>query len=678
MKNKELEILEFIMENGQIVSLDELCAKFHLNPRSIRYYMDFIMQELKDAKIELDRGVYTIGNMDVIKSFLANSVHISSLTSIKKFRMLFVFVFDESINLSRISQELDISRVTAKQYLVEIENHLAQYSLKTRSDNYGISLIGAEEAIRSIQLQTLLDYHNFSEVKQKSLVDITDDYVSEAHFQPIDDFLKIIQSEMNSLLTDYSYHICRNYLMVAIRRIQKHKMISSTTHLDFLIKSSEYQIISKYCTQLEEAFNIKLNQNEIEKFTDLLIGSHYSINTEVKENSWFENNLFVAKLISNYSNYIDLNLNQDHLLYNSLIAHLKPTMYRMLHNIKLSEIDTDEIIENFPREYEITKHVLNELKFFTNHNEDQDEIALITLHFKAAINRYHSTHNKQIKVLIVCSQGYGTSRLLEQQLNEVYAVDIVECIPSHFLPYFDNINDVDLIVTTIKELTCEQDIPIIYVKPILSDEDFKRLDDSLLINRKSQILLSELMEIVSEHTQINDKKELIESLTSRFGSTLINDLESTNINLLKYLTSDNILIIEDEIDWQTAISLCGDMLVNNGYVNEHYVESMIAAFGNYGSYMVIDDGVAIPHAKNENNVFQTGIVLTICKHPVWFNDEYQISSFFAFCSADHHEHLDALVAISNLIRETDYKELVSAFSDEHEVIAFIREFVTKN
>ena len=56
MKNKELEILEYVIECGNTLTLDELCDKFHLNPRSIRYYMDFIMQELKNAHIELDRG----------------------------------------------------------------------------------------------------------------------------------------------------------------------------------------------------------------------------------------------------------------------------------------------------------------------------------------------------------------------------------------------------------------------------------------------------------------------------------------------------------------------------------------------------------------------------------------------------------------------------------------------
>lgn len=676
MKNKELEILDYLLTCDQSVAIDQLCSTFHLNPRSIRYYMDSISQELKEAKITLDRGTYTIGNIEAIKIFMMNAENINSSTNMKKYILLFNFIFDGSVNLSKLSQELDISRVTAKQYLTEIETQLDQFSLKTKSDINGVTLIGSEESIRSIQLQTLLDYFQLSSIKQEALKLITQHYTDDV-FDGIDQFLSHVQTETHSILTDYSYQVCKLYLIIAIRRIQDNKNLTPSQPMFFLKESIEFQAISKFTDILQSEYGVHFSESEQIKFTDLLIGSHYYQNADIKENSWFENNLFVTKLIANFSHHINMNLNQDHFLYNSLMTHLKPTMYRILHNIKLSELNTDDIITRFHKEYTITQKVLYDLKFFTNHAVDQDEIALITLHFKAAIHRYNSIHAKPKNILIVCSQGFGTSRLLEQQLNEVYSIRVLACIPSHFVSYYDTMDDVDCIITTIKDLEVRADIPIIHVKPILSSEDFKRLDESSLIQRRNQILLSDLMQTISQHALIQNRTALVTDLKHTFGNTLINDLESTNFSLLKFLPIENILIIEDELDWQTALSLCGDMLVNNGFVKENYVESMINAFENYGSYMVIDEGVAIPHARNEDNVIQTGIVLTICKHPVIFNDDQHISSFFAFCSADHQEHLDALVAISNLIRETNYKGIVSDFKDERDVITFIHQFASK-
>lgn len=671
MKNKELEILDYIAQYGSPISIEHLSQKFELNQRSIRYYLDFISRELFEADIQLDRGVYRIGNLDYVKSYLQNIQNISASTVVKKLRMFYLYIFNGHINLSKVSNELEISRVTTKQYFSEIETKLLQYNLTSKYDNNGIYLVGQEETIRSLQLQTLLDYSRLSEIKKNSLADLMFDYIDESYLYHIDAFLKNIQSDLKSLLTDFSYHICRNYLIVAIKRIQKNKSVSDNHNYNFLVDSNEYQIINKQKNLLEINLNIQLNHSEIVAFTDLLIGSHYSFSTELKENTWFENNLLVTKIIANFSKYINLNLNQDSLLYNSLMAHIKPTMYRMLHNLKLNDINSEDIIKRFKTEFEVTQRVLNELKFFTNNIYDKDEIALITLHFKTAINRYNSIHSEQIKVLIVCSQGYGTSRLLEQQLNEIYSVEIADCIPSHYLSFYENIEEINLIITTIKDLSINKEIPIICVNPILSSDDFKRLDHSYLIKRKNQVLLSHLTSIISENCIVNNQQKLIDSLIKNLGNIIVNDLEPPNYNLLRFLPIENILIIEDKIDWQTAISVSGNTLVNNGFVSDEYTQDMIKAFENYGSYMVIDDGIAIPHAKNVGNVYQTGIVLTICRQPVLFNEEKQITAFFAFCSVDHQEHLDALVAISNLIRETDFKSKLTTFVDENEVVKYI-------
>ena len=104
---------------------------------------------------------------------------------------------------------------------------------------------------------------------------------------------------------------------------------------------------------------------------------------------------------------------------------------------------------------------------------------------------------------------------------------------------------------------------------------------------------------------------------------------------------------------------------------------MQTAFENYGSYMVIEDGIAIPHAKNEGNVYKTGLTLLILKHPVSMDDGKSLSVFFSFCSHDNSEHLDALVAISNLIKESSFKEHLFNFQSESEVLQFIFNFVMK-
>ncbi len=61
-----------------------------------------------------------------------------------------------------------------------------------------------------------------------------------------------------------------------------------------------------------------------------------------------------------------------------------------------------------------------EERFCIHFNED--EIAYVTLHVQSLLDRYKPD---KTKVILVCSSGYGTSKLLEQRINNGFA-DMVE------------------------------------------------------------------------------------------------------------------------------------------------------------------------------------------------------------------------------------------------------------
>lgn len=88
--------------------------------------------------------------------------------------------------------------------------------------------------------------------------------------------------------------------------------------------------------------------------------------------------------------------------------------------------------------------------------------------------------------------------------------------------------------------------------------------------------------------------------------------------------------------------------------------------------MIIDDGIAIPHAKNEGTVRKTGMTLLVLHRPVEFMNGKKLQVFFSFCSKDNIEHLDALVAVANLIKETDFRQCMKGFYDSLEVVHFIK------
>ncbi len=168
-----------------------------------------------------------------------------------------------------------------------------------------------------------------------------------------------------------------------------------------------------------------------------------------------------------------------------------------------------------------------------------------------------------------------------------------------------------------------------------------------------------------------DVEPLKEQLLLNFNNQILNDVVNPEFSLLRFLPLENIKIVYEKLDWKKAVQMGGDLLEKNHFVKASYVQSMIKSFENYGSYMMIDEGIAIPHARNDNNVLATGISLIVLKHPVEFYENRFLFVFFSFCSLDHQEHLDALVTISNLVRESNFKENIQTLKNERDILAFI-------
>lgn len=667
LSNKDVEVLRYLLAEETCIPLKQLADHFSVSERSIRYYISNIHKELHKDYIQIVKGVCHIKDHQELRQYLSAHQPTLYTSDIRKKIVFYHLIFSGSINITAISNELEISRSSGKAYLEEARQFLIGYHLELRQEyKKGLVLCGSEENIRKVQLHAFMEFDRLSATSQSILSPILKDYQDGIDDQRIHTFLAELQKLMSFVLSDHSYFIMHKACMIVLRRTRDGFTMESCENEYFLVTCQEYQAIKDTYSLLDKT----LNHYEILYITSLLIGSHYAKNTNLSENNWFEHDLLVSKIINLYSKYYQVNLNQDRTLYESLLTHLRPTMYRLLNNIPVPEMDHEEIKQHFPKEYEITRNVLQELNFFTSEEQDCNEIALLTLHFKAAINRCEQPVSSKKNVLIICSHGYGTSKLLEQQLSELYEVNVLDCLPFHYLSQYEPIDQVDFIITTIHELASFHDLPILHVSPLLNQDDITKLDKSLLARRKNKISMGLLLDAIKKSCTIHELGELKQDLQNVIGDLLIRD-DGKDQTLLDILPEKNILLNYPANDWQSAIRKAGALLVENGYVNERYQEQMLNSFENYGSYMIIDDGIAIPHAKNDGCVYQTGMTLVVLDHPVTFLNGKKLQVFFSFCSKDNIEHLDALVAVANLIKETDFKHSLSSFKTPRDVLNFI-------
>lgn len=127
-------------------------------------------------------------------------------------------------------------------------------------------------------------------------------------------------------------------------------------------------------------------------------------------------------------------------------------------------------------------------------------------------------------------------------------------------------------------------------------------------------------------------------------------------------------------NWEDAIRFCGKLFVNNGNTEERYADAMINTVKTMGEYIVIEQGIAMPHARPEDGVKKIGMGLIKLKNPIKFgNEEYDPVDILIFiCAIDRVSHLQALSELMKLIDDSEFLNLVRNTSSKEDVLNFIQ------
>lgn len=683
LNTRNIKLLEYLLKNNGISSIKKLADFLGLGERIVRYDLEKINEYLVEEKlpeiIRESKGKLKLEDTKKIESFLKKKGKELELSPKNRVEYLLIkLLFENYINLTTLIKEMDISRTTIKNDLKSVKEMLSNYRLKLDlKGNRGLILIGEEGDIRKLQLRILSEYQNdFSSGKEK-IKKVLDEYLGEKDKHGIKTFIFYIQKQMDKIISDEAYKVIETYILIAINRIRCNHKLEKIPNEKFLEETSEFQVINKAGSILEANYDLELDLIEILKITDYILGSHtYNFTYSYYEN-WVEIEIMVKKLIDKFNKKIDVDISSDVKLLEGLINHIKPTIYRMKTGIELQNSIYKEVVDSYPILYSITSEIIQELEGFVGEKFKSDEIAFLVIHFKAAIDR-NRYRKKDIKnVLLVCGLGYGSSKLLAQQIKDIYSINIVDIIPYHMVERYKKNNEIDIIITTLEESIFDLEVPIIRVKAILSRQDIHNLDKYALPKYRKKVLLSSLLNLVNSTAKVQDEKRLIDGLKVIFEDRLIDDLSKEKLDITDLLKVKNISLNESAATWEEAIEKTGKILLKNGYIKESYITSMIDVVKEYGSYIVISPGVALPHARSDGNVVDTGMSLITLREPVIFPGGKEVDLLISISSTDNKEHLDSLVDLMNLLTDYDFKEKIKKMNRSNEVLKFIYEYKVK-
>ncbi len=649
LARKSIELL-FVLKKEN--DLKQISQKMNLSERAIRYEVENLNFYLK--KFNIGEIIQTGKKIKLVinsKDKLLSKLNKDNYNFTKDEREDFIlanYLFNGDVRQKIFEEELNVSTATIANDIQRIKERVNSSGLEFKSyTKTKTFIVGEEKKIRQMMLNFLIDYLF---VEEKYYVDILIKDIINKYFEGIDvkdirSYLNDIQIKLEKTISDEAHKILTIYLMILVKRIKQKFVLDNFRNEQMVKKSKEYQTIIEVLPKLEEKYKIKINQEEKYLFTEYVLGSHsYNFSYSYYEN-WFQLEILVNKLIIGVNSLIDIDILGDKILLEGLLNHLKPAIYRIKQGIKLENSIFEEVYESYPQLFKIVESEIGKYKSYLEVEINKDEIAFLTIHFKEAMDRREI---KQLKnILIVCGFGYGSSKLLKENVKKNFDVNVIDAMPLHKFYEMEDFNNVDLIITTVPIKT--KGIEIIKVNPILLEEDIKKLEEKGLRKERKSIDIEELVELIRKYTIVKDEEVLKREILKKYPEKFT-ELRSKNA-LMDLLYEENIYVDMEFDNWIDCINYFGNEMLTKGYVEKDYVDSMIEVLSTYGSYMLINDNILLAHGKNNEDIHKTAILIGVLRKEVEYLNDKRIKFIVMFSSKDGNEHLNALLKLTELMED---------------------------
>lgn len=602
-----------------------------------------------------------------------------------------ILYFDESgLKLSDIAGTMEIPKADVRKDLEIMSEELKKDGIKLIYENYkGYKLTGNKgnllvkrlEIIEDIirELKETGDFFNSGDSGTWHSEEYFYGYIKYENLEITRDFLELIGKELGLEMDEENYNRIFSYILMLINFEELYDNKEELLTRNFLFHTPEYLAVERILGKLFKENDRKESPKKAKLLliTDLIMGINISGLKDDIFYKWINEEAVAEEITDKVSNMINLNLREDKILITGFIDNLKFSIYRIKNDIQIINSVFKDLILNKDKNIEIVKKAVEETEKEFKINFTEYELAAMAYLVRASIKR--TKRNNIKKVLLICGLGYGSSKILEESLKENYELDIVDVIPYYLaddlIPAY---KEVDFILSTIeihRQFEVSYGIPIIKINPVMQKEDFEKLAEYGIEKNKTSVSLKKLISIIENNTEIKDRQKLIDSLKNEFEDRIINDIQKTGYTLKKLLKKENVKFIDEAENWKEAIFQSGDLLISNKKVTSEYVQEMIELVEKHGPYIVLEEGIAMPHAGISENVLETGISLLVVNEKVSLPEGRNANIFLSFAAKNKNDNIDIMNDLFELITKYEFIDKVSKMKNYSQLETYLEEII---
>lgn len=383
-------------------------------------------------------------------------------------------LFGELTSMTTLERTFYVSEATAKQDLDEIEKLLLNNGLLFNRRSFDIT---GDELVKRELLTQQLTSARFN-------------WVHSQDVQLIEAFVLEWEHRVGKQYSDTAAELLQTRLLVSLKRMRRRAYVNlSQTGKDMALATSGYGHLARLVQELEHSLGLTIPENERAYIMLALAGAQEFIPTEDRvtvELARTTNRFALAVTGTIYGGVLQREL------FQSLLAHIRPMMYRQLIKAHVDNPLLDQIKRRFTATYAAVLRHASILEEELDLYVTEAEVGFLTLHFQTMLEERRRVEKKRI--LLVCTYGMGTSKLIAARLRNHFH-DTVEVVGFSSARDVDNqitIHQPDLILSTIR--IQQEVVPVHVVSAVLTEQDVSHLRQTLGLGHVSHATIASLIE----------------------------------------------------------------------------------------------------------------------------------------------------------------------------------------
>lgn len=661
LDSRSISMLNYIVQSEQALSVSEIAKHFNLSVRTVYYDIDkvnnwFDINHIEKIEINRINGIKLSDiQLEFVKEVILDSEtqsdYIFTPQERQNITICSIIGSKEPLFIEQISNICKVSRNSIFNDLKSVRERLNRYDLVLSYENQlGYEIKG--DVIKKMavflyyfnKIEPLLPFIDLTDTKSISFLNNDLREKLEEKLRKIEEFLNIKYVEgvikgLSSLLT--------------ILMFTRDEFELNDIDINEIISTPEYRLVESIFDELSSSKKVYFSLH--------LLGSRIQITTRtllVPNNPKLKR--IARYLVDEFERLAAVEFEKKEELVNLISTHLSMSIYRYKYGIQLGNPLMDDIVKSYPDLFDLTSKAVKSIKKHLQMPIPDTEIAYITMHF-GGFMRKNNHRDLSVRVLLVCPNGISTSSILRAEIESLHPNLIIEDLVSvsEVEKYTDK---ADFIISTI-ELNAS--IPVIRVKPIISEEDRINILSRVAKNQnivkvKNNLAIDRILSVAKNYLNESD----VESFKKDIEKLYIKSSEKVLSEVIERADFIDVLMIEhiktiDSIDTlENAIRLAAEPLRHRQLIKESYIYAMIDLIDRYGPYIVIAPNIALAHALPEDGVNKLSMSLLNLKKAV-LHENKSIKHIFVLAPTDKNSHLKIM------------RDLLDFLNNEHRFNKFI-------